>query len=108
MRMSVRRLGIILFSALFVTAIIALFLIWYLSSDKYYLAHYEKSPNGKHLGIIVTNTGGGATGWCRDLIYKFPSAALIQLDAESKNEPYLVEVIDCGAKESNLSRLWSK
>ncbi len=85
--------------------LVVIFLLLFLQSDEYRIHKYLMSPTGKGVGVIVANDGGGAgTGWCRDLVYKFPDSTgpIPDITKERKNEKYLVALLDCG-EAKNIS-----
>ncbi len=65
------------------------------------LIKYVPSENGKQVGVIIANMGGGGPGYCRDLVYKFPNKdRLPDFSKEKNNRKYLVKEVGCGeAKE---------
>ena len=73
--------------------------VWW--QDQYSVLDKSVSPDGKLVGLLVGNYGGGGPGYCRDLIYNFPNSeelpSITSNWAESRNKEYLVKVVSCGA-----------
>jgi hypothetical protein len=86
----------------FVGVLLSLFivlqaLVWW--QDNYSVLQKTVSPDGERVGLLIGNHGGGGAGYCRDLVYNFPSSSEIPKItsnwAEWKNEKYLVKVVFC-------------
>ena len=47
-------------------------LVWW--QDQYSVLQKTISPNGERIALLIGNHGGGGAGYCRDLVYNFPSS----------------------------------
>jgi hypothetical protein len=74
-------------------------LFWW--QDQYSVLEIVGSPDGERVAVLIGNYGGGGPGYCRDLVYDFPSShklpSITSKWSEHRNKEYLVKVVNCDA-----------
>lgn len=82
---------------IFLFLLLQVFVWW---QDQYVILQETISSDGKRTALLIGNHGGGAAGYCRDLVYNFPYSekprVITSNWAESKNKDHLVKVVFCG------------